>query len=201
MAVLISSTLSGEYSNSYVGVAYADEFFESHFDTTKTDTWSALSDDQKQMLLVQATMIVEQFKFTYTMERRELALHYDARTGKVHDFMNVPYPVRYTWNQALQFPRNLDVDSVTGLTYIPEPIKIAQCEQSISLKNFNVTSTTKVLAGIKSERVELPGPIIKDVTYQDGDTVSSFITSASVSPLALQYLGMYLVSDDHVYRS
>jgi len=201
MAVLIDDTISGEYSNSYIDIAYADEYFEDHFDDTKADTWSALSDGQKQTLLVQATMILEQFKFTYITERRELTLHYDPQTGTVHDFLHVQYPVRYTWNQALQFPRNLDVDSATGETYIPEPVKIAQLEQAVSLKNFNVGSTTKILAGIKSESVELPGPIKKATEYQDGATVTAFITSASVSPLALQYLTPYMVPADKVYRS
>jgi len=201
MAVLIDDTLSGEYANSYVDIQYADEFFESHFDTTKTDTWAALGDDQKQLLLVQAAMIIEQYKFTYNMERRELTLHYDSRTGTVHDFMHVQYPVRYTWNQNLQFPRNLDVDSATGVTYIPEPVKIAQLEQALALKNFSITNTTKIQSGIKSESVELPGPIKKAVEYQDGATVGAFITTASVSPLALQYLSPYMVQADKVYRS
>lgn len=201
MAVLVDTTISGEYANSYVTVAYADEYFSDHFDTTKQTTWEALGDGQKQTLLVQATLIIEQYKFTYVLERRELTLHYDPQTGTVHDFLHVQYPVRYTWNQNLQFPRNLDVDSTTGDTYIPEAVKIAQCEQAVSLKDFSATNTTKVLAGIKSESVELPGPIKKATTYQDGSTVSTFIQSASVSPLALQYLSPYMLKMDKVYRS
>lgn len=208
MAVLIDNTISGEYANSYVDIAYADEYFADHFDATKTATWEALGDGQKQSLLVQAALIIEQFKYTYVLERRELTLHYDSQTGLVHDFIHVQYPVRYAWNQNLQFPRNLDVDSVTGDTYIPEAVKIAQCEQAIALKNFTstdlATTSAKILAGIKSEEVELPGPIRKATTYQDGVTVSSSGTAsltASVSSQALQYLSPYMLTADKVYRS
>jgi hypothetical protein len=208
MVVLINSTLSSEYANSYINIAYADEYFSDHFDTTKTTTWEALGDGQKQSLLVQATLIIEQFKYTYVLERDELTLYYDSLTGLVHDFLNVQYPVRYTWNQNLQFPRNLDVDSVTGLRYIPEAVKIAQCEQSIALKDFTsinlATTSAKILAGIKSEEVELPGPIRKATTYQDSATMtssSSATLTASVSAQALQYLSPYMLYADRVYRS
>jgi len=210
VAVLVDDTISGEYSNSYINVAYADEYFSDHFDTTKTSTWEALGDGQKQSLLVQAALIIEQFKYTYVLERRELTLHYDSQTGLVHDFLHVQYPVRYTWNQNLQFPRNLDVDSISGDTYIPEAVKIAQCEQAIFLKNFTstdtalVTTSAKILAGIKSEEVELPGPIRKATTYQDAAKVSSSgaaSLTASVSTQAMQYLSPYMLQADKVYRS
>lgn len=201
MAILVDAVVSGEYSNSYIDVAYADEYFEEHFDSAKTDAWGLLGDGQKQTLLVQATLIIEQYKFTYVLERRELSLHYDPQTGTVHDFLSVTYPVKYTWNQNLQFPRNLDVDSASGITYIPEAVKVALCEQAITLRSFSASNTTKVMSGIKSEEVELPGPIRKATTYQDGSTVSTFITSASVSPLALQYLTPYMLQADKVYRS
>ena len=206
MAILIDDTISGEFSNSYIDITFADEFFADHFDTTKTTAWEALGDNQKQNLLVQAALVIEQYKYTYVLERRELSLHYDPQTGTVHDFLNVQYPVRYLWNQNLQFPRNLDVDSVTGETYIPEAVKIAQLEQSIAILTFSssiATTSSKILAGVKEEEVELPGPIRKLTVYQDAGTISSSnsFTTATASSLALQYLSPYMLSADRVYRS
>jgi hypothetical protein len=201
MAVLIDDTVGGEYSNSFADLTFLDEYFSDHFDTAKQATWDALSDGQKQTLAVQATILIDQLKFTYSQERSQLFLHYDRRTGTVHDFAATYAPVRYTWNQALQFPRNLDVDSVTGTPYIPENVKIAQAEMAVALKDYSDIDLTSILSGIKREAIELPGPMRQDITYQDGGSMSSFSSVSNISPLAVNYLSKYLVYGESLKRA
>lgn len=199
MAVLIDDTVTGEYANSYVDIDYADEFFESHWSTAKADAWDALDDDPKQMLLVQATQLIEQIRFTYYEDILAFyQLRYDYITGKVISRVNFTEPIKYLFTQKLQFPRNLDVDKTTTNPYIPEPIKMAQCEQAITLATFNDASLIKILGGIKSEDVQIAGQIKKAVVYQDAMVIGA---GNSLSPLTIQLLSPYILKTTRFRRS
>lgn len=201
MAVLVDDTLAGEFSNSYVDVAYADEYFDAHFDTTKKSTWEALGDDQKQMLLVESTTQLESFRFVYPATREQYDLVYDSYTRTVMSLSNTRAPLKFSYIQQLQFPRNLDIKTTDGSLYIPEPIKIAQCEQAISLKNFTESNIIKAMSGITSESVDIAGQISRAVTYGGPTQTSGGVDMASMSPLALKYISPYLIRVGRLMRS
>jgi len=200
MAVVLDDTLSGEYSNSYVDITWADEYFEGSFNTSKQDAWAALNDDQKQQALVQATMSIERLRFTYPSNRNFYNLRYDKHSQRVLYFTVNIEPIKYNYVQNLQFPRNLDVDSVTGETYIPETVKIAQAEQAVFLLTFSDAATVQTASGITREMVEIAGQIKRDVSYGGVGAIQAFSTT-SMAPLAYQYLTPYLISGTTVKRS
>ena len=201
MAILINSTISSETANSYASVAYADSYFESHYNATFTTTWDALDDSQKQMLLIQATLVLEQFRFVIPTTQSDYEMHYSRTTGLVGFYPLEQDPIKYNYFQALSFPRNLDVYSTTSQTYIPEPVLIAECEQAISIKNFSVTNINKVLSGIKSESVEIAGQISRAIVYQDGTTASNSIMTANLSSVAYQLLSPYILRNTRTKRA
>lgn len=204
MAITLDATLEGEFSNSYVTVAEADSYFENHYNSTFVTTWDGLETGQKEMLLILATSIIEQFKFTLVMERADYELHYSRVTGLVTFYPKDQDPIKFNYFQALQFPRSIDIDSETGDTYIPQPIKLATFEQAISVKNFDSASLTTILGGIKSEDIEIAGQIKYAVTYQDsGSTSSSSQTmqTANLSNIAYQLLSPFIIRGGRTRRA
>jgi hypothetical protein len=203
MSVLLDATIAGEFSNSYVDITYADQFFEADSDTARNDAWSALGDDQKQRLLVQATYAIEAFRFTYNSYYRDQNYEYDSRSQKVIRISVDHDPVRYDASQNLQFPRNFDINLNTGLPYIPEPIKMAQCEQALYTVTFDNSSIVKVTGGIKSEEVEIAGQIRRAVTYQDAASITATGTSvvSGISPIVFQYLSSFIARSSKARRA
>jgi len=199
MALTVDTTISGEFANSFVNVAYADDYFDNHYDTTKQTTWGDLDDGPKNALLVQAASIINSLRFTYPSLREDYELEYDSYSKKVISLTSDIRPLKRSYLQNLQFPRNIDVHSQTGVAYIPEDIKIAQCEQAIALKGYSSTSITKVLGGIKREMVEIGGQITQDITYADSGTMTN-VGVATVDPLALQYVSKYLLRSMRLER-
>lgn len=199
MAVVIDSTKSGEFANSFIDQDYADEYFEVHYDSAKQSAWNALDDDQKAMLLVQAASVLNSLRFTYVGVREDYELQYDIHAKKVLSINHDVRPLKYSFIQNLQFPRNIDIDSQTGVSYIPEDIKIAQCEQALAIKNFSETNVTKILGGIRREAVSIGGEISRDIAYADNATQTT-VSLASLSPFALQWVGKYLIHGTRLER-
>lgn len=202
MVILLDSTKSGEFANSYVTTVEADDYFSGHYNSTFTTAWDALDDSQKQLLLIQATSMIEQFRFVIILERSDFELHYSRTTGLVSFYPKDQDPIKYNYWQALQFPRSVDINSVTGATYIPDPIKIAQFEQAMSIKNFaSSTNITKVMQGIRREAVEIAGQISRDVTYADGASNETTIITNTLSPVSYQLISPYVLRGSRVKRS
>jgi hypothetical protein len=156
MAVTLNSDLAERYSNSYVDVGYCDEYWESHFNTTKADQWANLNTAQKTLLLLKACRVIETARFTASAKASEdYQLYYDRYTGRALFLDREAIPVKYASYQSLQFPRNLDRDPDTGDLYIPEPIMWAQCEQAIYSLNFDETAVANRLQGIGDETVTI----------------------------------------------
>lgn len=182
----LDNTQSGESANSYVDVAYADDYFSAHLSSTKQTLWAGLTDDQKTNALIQGCYMVEQLKFTIPTNTFpfDARLQYDnLRHTYYYSVPQVPgVAIKYTALQALQFPRNIDMKS-TGV-FIPEKVMMAQCEQAIYLCAFDDSTLATSLQGVTS-----------DVVQVSGLTVSQKITpgGTAMSPIAMQFLNPYLL--------
>lgn len=187
----VIDTIGGELSNSYCSVLYADDYWYSHFSTTKKAQWDALDDGQKQQVLIQGTQVIERIRFTIPFQssvQGDLILDYES--GRVVTFLDAESPCKYYYYQRLQFPRNIDVDS-SGILFIPEAVKMALCEQALFLLGYDESVQTKILSGVKSESVGLGrGQIQKSTTYTEaggsGSIAMSPLTWEFLSPLALK---------------
>jgi hypothetical protein len=186
MAVVLDATVSTKTSNSYCDVAYADEYFAQHYDTAKATAWAALATNQKELLLVHATRIIDTARFTLFLNWQNYGLRYDYSTGMVLNLSTELDPVKYWYFQKLQFPRNLDIDPDTGAVYIPEPIKMAQCEQAYYLLNFDDTAMANRIMGITNDTIGIGrGQIHLNQQYaSDG---------SAIAPLALEYIRPFLL--------
>jgi len=187
MAILLDDTISGKASNSYASVAFADDYFLEHYDTTKASQWDALGDGQKQQLLVAACRVLETARFTNPVAPLQYSTFYDSRTGRVLILDDRLEPVKYLSYQALQFPRNLDVDPDTGDTLIPEAIQMAQCEQAIYILNFDETARAAQLQGVRQETLTIGRGQVHTHSQYAGE-------GSAFAPLALEYARPYLIT-------
>jgi hypothetical protein len=156
MAVVLDNTLSGEVSNSYVEVEYADAYWTAHYSTVKAALWAALTTPRKEMVLVQACRVIETVRFCepFRYDRRtQVEYHHDRRSGLVVQYDDETRPIRAFSTQSLQFPRNLDRDSLTGEYYIPEALMMAQCEQAVYLLSFDDSVLSNSMQGVQSESI------------------------------------------------
>jgi hypothetical protein len=153
MALTLDNSIGGEHSNSYVDLAYADAYWDSGnvFNALQADTWSALSESAKVKALIKACSVIETLRFTYKYgpDRPRyswLPITYPISSGNG--------PFRYDPYQALQFPRNMDFDS-TGSLYIPDDVKMAQCEQAMFVLTADKSAIETRMMGITMERVSV----------------------------------------------
>lgn len=192
MAYTLTSTLSNEFSNSYVDLAYADNYWANHYSTVKSDSWSALGDDPKTLLLILACRTIESMRFTYTNPlQTDYQLVYDQRLGVVLDLEIDPDPMKFAYNQALQFPRNLDRNTTTGMAFIPEGIQMAQCEQAVYTLNFDESVIANRLQGITRDQVTVGNISLRQAYDRVG---------TSVAPAALEMVRPFLVRDSRKMR-
>ena len=64
-AIILNNTVMDEYANSYADVAYADGYWEQHWDQVSAALWNNLPNDNvKAGLLVQACRSIEALRFT-----------------------------------------------------------------------------------------------------------------------------------------
>ena len=183
----LDATLSGEFANSYVTASYADSYFASHYVADKTALWATFSTAQKEALLIHAVLfglenivcVIPQPKFTFD------SYYYNRLTGLGiqynSDSINSPY--KYSSTQNLQFPRSFDINS-SGVVYIPEDVKIAQCEQAIYLADQDEDVLENSLKGLKSESISVGSiKIAEEYDSKNGFT--------SVSPISSQMMKKY----------
>lgn len=191
----LDATLMGENANSYVDQTYADTYFSNHFNTTKASTWAALSNNQKQQVLVQACWNIEQYKYTETTTlEHSIAqgeLKWDSKQGRFTAYVTPSKaPVPYSVYQNLQFPRNYDFKS-DGTIYIPERIGMAQCEQAVFLVALDETALSNRLQGLNLDRVVLGDiSLTQEYAYQ----------GTMLAPLALEFIKPFLYRNTRVGR-
>lgn len=141
MALVLDATVGGASANTYITRADADTYFESKYHKT---AWAAATDGNKDIVLVEATRILDaSFRW--------------ARFPTDED-------------QALQWPRNgiLDTNrlSLVDSDVVPDEIKWATCElaQAILVADRTADSDveTQGLTRLKAGSVELE---FKDSVY------------------------------------
>jgi len=187
----LDSTLSGDNSNSYVTVAYADDYFVNHYNATKSALWATFTTAQKEGLLIHAVILgIENLVFVAknNFQSSIYDFYYDRRSHMYVTVSDWSTPYKAVSTQKLQFPRTLDIDS-NGDYFIPEDVKIAQCEQAIYLAeeidDETVESNSK---GLKAESVTV-GPI---KLFQEFETSRQI---KSLSPTSQQMLTNYLLKN------
>lgn len=202
MSLTLTSTLSGEFSNSYVTLDYADDYWADHYDSTKVSAWAALTDEAKTTLLILACRTIEKYKFTNKAEPYYAAtLHEDDIRHALVAFNDRTWEVfKYALTQKLQFPRSIDI-AIDGTTYIPEEVMVAQCEQALYLQSYDMTAITKSLSGISAETVGLGrGAIYKQTKYADvsGGGISAM---TMLAPIPVELLGPLMLRRGKLRRA
>lgn len=199
MPVILNNKLAGtinDGTNSYVDQAYADAYFGNHWDANKVATWNALTSSQKPQLLVAACRTIETARFTHAILRTDWRFHryYNRLTMQVMNFQLLREPVRWYFYQVLQFPRNLDINPVTGALFIPEAIQMAQCEQAVWMVGLDKTALQNRIQGVTNDTVSV-GRNQVHVSQQYGYEGSEF------SPDAYEMIKPYLVRSAKMRRA
>lgn len=198
MPIALDATVAGEFSNSYCDVAFGDDYFSRHFNSTKKNAWAALTTGQKEEALIQGTMVIEQFKFSLTLPLPHLSdLRYDPRVGRFVAYGEYPdrmTAVKYNYFQYLQFPRNLDIHYSTGVPYIPEQVQRAACEQGYYMLNFDETALANRLQGITLDRAGIGNGAV-DATQEYG------LGGTMLCPVAHNLIRPYLMNSSRVRRA
>lgn len=180
MALTLVDTLFAADANSYVDTAFADDYWDGNFNTTKAAQWTALTANQKASALIAACRVLETLRFTYP-----------SRTDQLSPYI----PYRLYAAQALQFPRTIDLDDPANAGnevnyFIPEGVKFAQCEQAVFLLTFDDAVLANQLAGIVQEYVKA-GEVAVSQTFANSKGGSS--SHSMVSPVALEFVRPYLL--------
>lgn len=191
------TTLSSETANSYVNVAYCDTYWAEHYATLKATAWAALTSTQKASALFHACRSLEALRFTTPLDRYVAPpLRYDNRNGLV---MTMPYSgdaCKADSNQALQFPRNLDINT-SGVYSIPDAIMAAQCEQALYLITFDEESAAATLRGLDYESVTV-GQVSTTQRFTGGITAN--VATLRLSPVAVEMVSPYLIRSNKLQR-
>jgi hypothetical protein len=184
MAVTLDNTISGWYANSYADLVYADSYWEDHYSSTKTDQWSALSDEQKTHLMLVACSVIERYKFTATGFMRPPDYwhsEFNRQSGLVVQLTSDNRPIRAAYRQKLQFPRSFDY-TIDGVWFIPDDIMRAQCEQAMYILNFDEDSMSQRLQGITQNSLTV-GSVHVSQTFSAG--------GSALAPMAREILSQY----------
>lgn len=140
------TTIGGTGSNSYVDIAFADDYFANHWSDAKSQLWSDKSTAQKERALLSAMSFLESLRildYQFASGKLPLALIAQQNDMTVH---------RAEVGQKLQFPRNVDIDyENTFETFIPQAVMESQCEQAIYLMAVDETPVVAQMQGIDSE--------------------------------------------------
>lgn len=194
----LDATMSGENANSYVTRAYANTYFADHYVADKVALWDTFTDSQKDLLLIHATIFGLE-NIVCVGKRQDLSLgelEYIPNVGVGIFYLDSSTPIPYSAYQALQFPRNVDISS-NGTIFIPEDVKVAQCEQAIHLAGQDEEVLQNSFNGLKSESIS-----IATIKFsQDFDTNRQ---TSSISPTVFQLLKKYtlkgMFGTNKVYR-
>jgi hypothetical protein len=174
MSILITE-LSGELSNSFVDLVYADSHFENHYSAIKRDGWAALSDEAKEAALFDAALDIDTLCFT----DEEILTAIPQLDPITLTYRNVTDGVvKFLATQRLQFPRNRDIHSA-GDRFIPTEVMKAQCEQAYYRTVLDESELISQRKGITRDTVSLDGITTSQAFTGDGD---------QFSPIAIGYL-------------
>jgi hypothetical protein len=184
----LNATLADEKANTYVDLTYANDYWTQHIDSVSAAQWAAYSDAQQTLLLIQACRVIETLHFTEPVDPlADFHLVYDSRNQQIRSVKtNYGRPQKYNYYQHLQFPRTLDVYS-DGSLYIPEEIKMAQCEQAIYTANFDPSILATRLQGVTHDVINVGGVSLSQKIDANG---------SMVSPLALQFCKPYFIKSN-----
>lgn len=192
MSVTLNATLSDQYANSYVTTSEADTYWTNHYSSTSAASWAALSTAKKEMLLVYSCRVLESLRFTIERNQPRLPRSwYNRGTGKVIFLIDRLEPAKYLSTQSLQFPRTIDLDQTNGTTFIPDPIKWAQCEQCIYLLNFDDSILANRIQGVSKDAVVV-GAIHSRQEIEAG--------GSAIAPIALEMVKPYLIKSNSRIR-
>lgn len=188
MALVLNSTISDEKANSYIDVAYCDDYWNSHFDSVSSAQWLTLTAAQKNQLLVKACRILETMHFTEPVDPlSDYHLVYDSRNQQIRSVKtNYGRPQKYNYYQHLQFPRTFDVYA-DGTLYIPEEIMMAQCEQAVYVLNFDPTIISNRMQGVTHDSINVGGVAVSQKLDPNG---------SMVSPVAYQMCKPFLIKQN-----
>lgn len=185
----IDVTVGGEQTQSYVSVSEADRYFANHYSTAKTTAWTALATGQKESVLKRACQQIETIKF--------LDVEYNV-TGRlplalIDDVFADVTICKYEEYQRLQFPRNIDVNSL-GVAFVPQEVKDAQCEQAVHLLTFDDAALLTIGQGVVEEAVTA-GAVKSYTRYTEG------VAPSYLSPMTAELLRPYFRRSTRVRRS
>lgn len=190
--ITLNNTLTDEFANSYADVAYCTDYWTNHFDQTKAAQWTALAEPQQERLLIQACRVIETARFTESSRLRDnYNLVYDRRTRLVVQLNDQIQPVKYYYYQRLQFPRNIDRNIETGALFVPEPILMAQCEQTVYLLNFDDTSIANRMQGVTNDSTQVDTIRLRQTIVAGG---------SMFSPLAFEYCRPFFLKSTYQTR-
>lgn len=183
---------AGAYSNSYVDIPYANNYWANHYNQTAAAVWSGLQPQQQAFALIAACRVLETIRFTVvTRLRDDYPMLFDRRSGTFVQLNDQLLPIKFYYYQRLQFPRNLDRDIIDGTLYIPEPICMAQCEQAVYLIGLDTSSMQSRMQGVVQD-VTYVGNIHLRQNYVQGGT--------TLSPVAREMCRPYMLTTSHEIR-
>lgn len=142
MPVTIVATVGASTSNCYVTLAEATAYFNNH---PENSTWTGLADDDtRSRYLILATTYVD--------------------AENIYGDKNDTGATSGVPDQALKFPRSLDVDD--GSEFIPAEVKRAVYEQALYMATAGSGSTRQDLQAQGVTEIELPDGLREK--YGDG---------------------------------
>lgn len=192
MALTLNTTLADPYANSYIDITYCSDYWANHYNQVKAAQWAALTPGQQNNLLIEACRVLETARYTENVRLRDgYPLLYDRRTRVVVQLNDQIQPVKYYFYQRLQFPRNLDRDVTTGTLFVPEPILMAQAEQTVYTLNFDDTALANRAMGVTADYINVGNIRLRQSYVSDGSTFS---------PTALEYVRPYLLKSSYQAR-
>jgi hypothetical protein len=182
----LDATVTGIDANSYVTLQEADDYFDAHYLTAKTTAWATLSDAQKESALKRGCQIIDELRVLDTeLGFGSLPLVLVPRNSyelTIH---------RLGFNQALNFPRNIDIDD-TNTGIVPVNVKDAQCEQAIYFLSLDDAPMNSRMSGVGDETVSA-GPVRIHQSFKDG--------GSSLAPMAWDLMRKYIRPTKRVQRA
>ena len=182
----IDKTVGGSSANSYVDLTDADTYFANHYLSSKTSAWAALTNAQKESVLKRACQQLDALR-VLDVEFGSGAL--PPQLVERHNYDLLIH--RLEVDQALNFPRNIDLDADLN-AFIPQVVKDAQCEQAVFLLAFDETAIMTRLSGISEETVSA-GPVrIRQAFKSDG---------SMIAPMALELMRQFIRPTKRMQRA
>lgn len=186
----LTTDLAAYESDSFVSLTEADTYFENHWDIDKSNEWANLANLTKEIVLKQATSLINGLCFWDSPVPVNYSNGINLRLVTV-----TPYEI----NQSLKFPRNIDLDE-NGDPFIPESVIQATCEQDIFLvMSVNEAAIQSRMQGIIYDRVAA-GSVEVEQRFE-GKMSPSDIASSTFSPICRMLLEKYIRKSNKLTRA